>query len=231
MALTFQRKLELAGDLSKLQPLLQRLHIVEKPKKRHRVRIVIFVSSTIAAGAVVAVVVCRRRGNCCGAVAGNGGTHRPAPRRRTPPTPSLKGRARRPTPTNRKTSGPPGPHEEGGTNVCRWLAYSGSPVLLEDLLLKPQHSLIDQSLHSRLGATTTNGDGFGLGWYGVGDTPGVFHSIEPAWNERNLGPGGASRVAARVRAHPCLDRRRHPADQLPSVQARAVAVDAQRPDP
>ena len=70
--------------------------------------------------------------------------------------------------------------------MCRWLAYSGSQVLLEDLLLKPTHSLIDQSLHSRLGATTTNGDGFGFGWYGVGDTPGVFHSIEPAWNDRNL---------------------------------------------
>jgi predicted glutamine amidotransferase len=70
--------------------------------------------------------------------------------------------------------------------MCRWLAYSGSPVLLEELILKPKHSLIDQSLHSRLGATTTNGDGFGLGWYGVGDTPGVFHSVEPAWNDRNL---------------------------------------------
>jgi predicted glutamine amidotransferase len=70
--------------------------------------------------------------------------------------------------------------------MCRWLAYSGSPVLLEELLYKPAHSLIDQSLHSRLGATTTNGDGFGVGWYGVGDTPGVFHGIEPAWNDRNL---------------------------------------------
>ena len=70
--------------------------------------------------------------------------------------------------------------------MCRWLAYSGSPVLIEELLYKPKHSLIDQSLHSRLGATTTNGDGFGIGWYGVGDTPGVFHSVEPAWNDRNL---------------------------------------------
>ena len=70
--------------------------------------------------------------------------------------------------------------------MCRWLAYSGSPVRIEELLLKPKHSLIDQSLHSQLGAETTNGDGFGVGWYGVGDTPGVFHSIEPAWNDRNL---------------------------------------------
>jgi len=59
-------------------------------------------------------------------------------------------------------------------------------VRLEELLLKPKHSLIDQSLHSKLGAETTNGDGFGVGWYGVGDTPGVFRSVEPAWNDRNL---------------------------------------------
>jgi predicted glutamine amidotransferase len=70
--------------------------------------------------------------------------------------------------------------------MCRWLAYSGSAVLLEDLLISPKHSLIDQSLHSTMGAETTNGDGFGVGWYGERDTPGVFRSIEPAWNDRNL---------------------------------------------
>jgi predicted glutamine amidotransferase len=70
--------------------------------------------------------------------------------------------------------------------MCRWLAYSGSPVLLEQLLYEPKHSLIDQSLHSTMGAETTNGDGFGIGWYGAAETPGTFHSIEPAWNERNL---------------------------------------------
>ena len=70
--------------------------------------------------------------------------------------------------------------------MCRWLAYSGSPVLLEDLLIKPTHSLIDQSLHSRLGAETTNGDGFGLGWYGAGERPAIYRSVAPAWNDRNL---------------------------------------------
>lgn len=70
--------------------------------------------------------------------------------------------------------------------MCRWLAYTGSPVLLEDLLVRPSHSLIDQSLHSTMGAETTNGDGFGVGWYGTGDTPGVFRSTEPAWNDQNL---------------------------------------------
>jgi predicted glutamine amidotransferase len=70
--------------------------------------------------------------------------------------------------------------------MCRWLAYSGSPVLLEELLYRPTHSLIDQSLHSRMGVETTNGDGFGVAWYGKEETPAVFRSVEPAWNERNL---------------------------------------------
>jgi glutamine amidotransferase len=66
------------------------------------------------------------------------------------------------------------------------MAYSGDPVLVEDLLFRPKHSLIDQSLHSRLGATTTNGDGFGIGWYGEGPRPALFKSVDPAWNDQNL---------------------------------------------
>ena len=70
--------------------------------------------------------------------------------------------------------------------MCRWMAYSGDPILVEDLLFRPKHSLIDQSLHSRLGATTTNGDGFGIGWYGDGPVPALFKSVDPAWNDQNL---------------------------------------------
>jgi glutamine amidotransferase len=70
--------------------------------------------------------------------------------------------------------------------MCRWLAYSGSPIRLEELLYKPAHSLIDQSMHARLGATTTNGDGFGVGWYVDGGAPGVFRAVGPAWSDRNL---------------------------------------------
>ncbi len=66
------------------------------------------------------------------------------------------------------------------------MAYSGEPLLAEDLLFRPPHSLIDQSLHAQLGETTTNGDGFGIGWYGEGSRPAVFKNIEPAWNDRNL---------------------------------------------
>jgi glutamine amidotransferase len=66
------------------------------------------------------------------------------------------------------------------------MAYSGEPILADDLLFRPMHSLIDQSLHSKLGATTTNGDGFGIGWYGEGPRPALFKGVEPAWNDRNL---------------------------------------------
>lgn len=85
--------------------------------------------------------------------------------------------------------------------MCRWLAYSGSPVNLEDLLYKPENSLVVQSMHSQLGAETTNGDGFGVGWYGARDTPGLFHSTSPAWNDRNLRELAANAAAPRVFAH------------------------------
>ena len=80
--------------------------------------------------------------------------------------------------------------------MCRWLAYTGAPVLIGRALYTPTHSLIDQSLHSRLGAETTNGDGFGLGWYDAEPTPGVFRSIEPAWNDENL-----RELAGHIRSH------------------------------
>ena len=49
-----------------------------------------------------------------------------------------------------------------------------NPNSAEELLFRPKHSIIDQSLHSRMGATTTNGDGFGIGWYGEGAEPAVL---------------------------------------------------------
>jgi glutamine amidotransferase len=88
--------------------------------------------------------------------------------------------------------------------MCRWLAYSGTPILLQALLYKPEHSLIDQSRQSRLGVTTTNGDGFGIGWYtdpavealDPEDTPALQHGTGPAWSDRNL-----RNLAAHVRSH------------------------------
>jgi glutamine amidotransferase len=37
-----------------------------------------------------------------------------------------------------------------------------------------------------MGAEPTNGDGFGLGWYGTGEGPGVYRSVSPAWGDANL---------------------------------------------
>lgn len=72
--------------------------------------------------------------------------------------------------------------------MCRWNAYYGKPLVIDELLYRTRHGLIDQSLHSRMGAETTNGDGFGLGWYDAlgSEDPGRFRSIEPAWNDANL---------------------------------------------
>jgi len=68
------------------------------------------------------------------------------------------------------------------------MAYSGNPLQLDLVLFKAQHSLINQSLHSKLGVTTTNGDGFGVGWYGprTAEPPFRYRSIQPAWSDRNL---------------------------------------------
>ena len=70
--------------------------------------------------------------------------------------------------------------------MCRWMAWLGQPVLIEELLFKTQHGIVDQSLHARMGAETTNGDGFGLGWYGGGSGPAVYRSVSPAWSDPNL---------------------------------------------
>lgn len=71
--------------------------------------------------------------------------------------------------------------------MCRWLAYSGTPVLLDTILYKPAHSLIDQSRYAKLGVETTNGDGFGIGWYtNESSTPALLRDVGPAWNNRNL---------------------------------------------
>jgi glutamine amidotransferase len=72
--------------------------------------------------------------------------------------------------------------------MCRWNAYFGQPLLIDELLYRTQHGLIDESLHSRMGAETTNGDGFGLGWYTEGNraSPARYRSVNPAWNDANL---------------------------------------------
>ena len=70
--------------------------------------------------------------------------------------------------------------------MCRWMAWFGQPVRIDEVVFKTKHGIVDQSLHARMGAEPTNGDGFGIGWYGSGDGPAVYHSVAPAWADANL---------------------------------------------
>jgi predicted glutamine amidotransferase len=70
--------------------------------------------------------------------------------------------------------------------MCRFLAYRGQPILLEELIAAPTHSLIHQSLHATEAKTGTNGDGFGVGWYGERGMPGLYREVRPAWSDENL---------------------------------------------
>lgn len=70
--------------------------------------------------------------------------------------------------------------------MCRFLAYRGEPVFMEDLVSAPCHSLVHQSLHAEEAKTGTNGDGFGIGWYATRPEPGVYRELRPAWSDENL---------------------------------------------
>ena len=43
-----------------------------------------------------------------------------------------------------------------------------------------------QSLKALESAASTNGDGFGLGWYGEHEEPGLYREVRPAWSDENL---------------------------------------------
>lgn len=72
--------------------------------------------------------------------------------------------------------------------MCRFLAYKGSRILMNDLLYRPKNSLIQQSIHARELEEPLNGDGFGVGWYApeIDIYPATFVSVSPAWSNQNL---------------------------------------------
>jgi glutamine amidotransferase len=70
--------------------------------------------------------------------------------------------------------------------MCRWAAYIGEEVFLEDIVTAPCHSLIAQSHCAREAKSPTNGDGFGIAWYGDRPEPGLYRDILPAWSDPNL---------------------------------------------
>ena len=70
--------------------------------------------------------------------------------------------------------------------MCRWMAYAGAEIYLENLLFLQKNSLISQSLKATRSSFVTNGDGFGVAWYGDRKSPGLFKDVLPAWNDENL---------------------------------------------
>src|SRR3972149_661924 len=72
--------------------------------------------------------------------------------------------------------------------MCRWIAYRGEPVALERYVTSPVHSLIEQSRRALESTDSTNGDGFGLGWYGEREQPGLYKDVRPARAGENLRP-------------------------------------------
>ena len=70
--------------------------------------------------------------------------------------------------------------------MCRWIAYSGRTIALEQYVTEPRHSLVSQSLAALESTASINGDGFGLGWYGDHPEPGRFREVQPAWSDENL---------------------------------------------
>lgn len=77
-------------------------------------------------------------------------------------------------------------NEGVGTRMCRWIAYRGRTIPLERYVTEPGHSLVSQSIQALESTASTNGDGFGLGWYGDHPEPGLYREVQPAWSDENL---------------------------------------------
>jgi predicted glutamine amidotransferase len=86
--------------------------------------------------------------------------------------------------------------------MCRWIAYCGKPIFIDELVTRPSHSLVEQSFNTKLNHRedgsiwAMNGDGFGVGWYSKLEEPGLFKDAMPAWNNENL-----HEVCSQIKAH------------------------------
>ncbi|MBD1942394.1 ergothioneine biosynthesis protein EgtC [Coleofasciculus sp. FACHB-712] len=73
--------------------------------------------------------------------------------------------------------------------MCRILGYLGSPILLDCLLSKPEHSLIVQSYEPReMTSGVVSADGFGIGWYHAQKEtdPFIYKNLLPIWGDTNV---------------------------------------------
>jgi predicted glutamine amidotransferase len=70
--------------------------------------------------------------------------------------------------------------------MCRIVAYRGSPIALEEVVVRPVHSLLAQSHDAHEAKVSVNGDGFGIAWYDGAGEPGLYKDVSPAWSDANL---------------------------------------------
>ena len=70
--------------------------------------------------------------------------------------------------------------------MCRHVGYLGPPATLDELLLRPEHSLLEQTYAptDMRGGGTMNADGFGVGWYPPATgTPSRYRNEAPMWTD------------------------------------------------
>ena len=70
--------------------------------------------------------------------------------------------------------------------MCRLAAYLGPEIPLENVIITPRHSLLEQSHGATEAKLAVNGDGFGIAWYGRDEKPGLYRDVLPAWSDGNL---------------------------------------------
>lgn len=80
--------------------------------------------------------------------------------------------------------------------MCRWAAYLGAPIFMEEVVVQPGHSLIHQSQEAEEAKTAINADGFGVAWYNHRAEPGLYRDVLPAWSDPNL-----RAIAHQVKSH------------------------------
>lgn len=70
--------------------------------------------------------------------------------------------------------------------MCRLSAYLGPETPLQNIVVLPKHSLLEQSQAATEAKLAVNGDGFGVAWYKDGELPGQYRDVLPAWSDGNL---------------------------------------------
>lgn len=87
---------------------------------------------------------------------------------------------------------------------------------MDELVIKPSNSLIEQSKDAKKHKTPLNGDGFGLGWYPLHQDPepGLFVSVEPAWSNQNL-----HQIASKIKTNNFFAHVRDASEGIPVSRA------------